>query len=292
MFNVTNPVMTDLEKVHMVSRDRIKLFHDKTRDGEINVLIDESSGVIFLEKCVTNENHYIESPNAAPFDSYFKKYGYFADDLRRFEHVKDFIKNSEYLLDVGCEWGGFLRLSKEFSKKVEGAELNLAAAEYVEKNIGVKVHKGANFVEGAPDLVTMFHVLEHLPNQIEFLKNLYKKMRSGAVLIVEVPHANDFLIKNANCPEFKDFTFWSEHLVLHTLESLEAIINNAGFINTRVSYIQRYGFQNHFGWLNDREPGGHIKYASSYDSDLDKSYCSWHKKNKTSDTLLAIAYKD
>jgi SAM-dependent methyltransferase len=291
MFNITNPVMTDLEKVQMVRRVRIKLFHDKTRDGEFKVLIDESSGVIFLEKCVTSENHYIESPNAAPFDSYFKKYGYFHDDLRRFEYVKEFIKNSEYLLDVGCEWGGFLRLSKEFSKKIEGAELNLAAAKYVEKNIGVKVHKDVKSIEGAPDLVTMFHVLEHLPNQIEFLENLHKKMRPGAVLILEVPHANDFLIKNANCPEFRDFTFWNEHLVLHTQESLEAIINYAGFIKPEVLYIQRYGFLNHFGWLNDRKPGGHVKYAPNYDSDLHKSYCSWHKKNKTSDTLLAIAYK-
>ena len=52
----------------------IKLFHDKTRDGEFNVLIDESSGVIFLEKYVNTENHYIESPNAASFDSYFKNW--------------------------------------------------------------------------------------------------------------------------------------------------------------------------------------------------------------------------
>ncbi|URQ69299.1 class I SAM-dependent methyltransferase [SAR86 cluster bacterium] len=290
-FNITNPVFSDLENVKAINPNTIKLLHDKTRDGSFNVLIDESSGVIFLEKFNIIEDHYIESPGAAGFDSYFNQNGYFEDDLRRFEYLKGFIKNSEYILDVGSEWGGFLNLAKEASKKIEGAELNLAAVKYVENNLGVKVHKDVKFVEDKPDILTMFHVLEHIPNQIDFLKILHDKMCPGAMLVIEVPHANDFLIKNVNLPEFRDFTFWNEHLVLHTEDSLEKIISASGFKNIDISFIQRYGFQNHFGWLNDRKPGGHIKYASRYDSDLNKSYCNWHEKNKTSDTLFAIAYK-
>ena len=80
-------------------------------------------------------------------------------------------------------------------------------------------------------------------------------------------------------------------MVLHTEESLKKIIETAGFINCEVSYVQRYGFQNHFGWIHDRKPGGHIKYASNYDYELEKSYRNWHQKNHTSDTILAIAHK-
>tara|TARA_B110000444_G_C18827142_1_gene590981 strand:- start:333 stop:1217 length:885 start_codon:yes stop_codon:yes gene_type:complete len=290
-FKITNPVFNDLNTIKVINHNQIELFHSKTRDGDFNVLIDKSSGIIFLEEHNIISDHYIESPGAATFDQFFNKHGYYEDDLRRFEYLKPFIEKSKYLLDVGSEWGGFLKLAKGVPQKLEGAELNLVAVEYVEKNTGIKVHKDVNFVDDNPDMLTMFHVLEHIPNQIEFLKILLDKMQSGGMIVIEVPHANDFLIKEIELPEFRDFTFWNEHLVLHTKESLCSVVEASGFINIEVTYVQRYGFQNHFGWLSDKKPGGHIKYKSRYDEDLNKSYCNWHETNETSDTLLCIAYK-
>ena len=34
-------------------------------------------------------------------------------------------------------------------------------------------------------------------------------MNDKTLLIIEVPHADDFLISEYNCNEFKKFTFWS-----------------------------------------------------------------------------------
>ena len=69
------------------------------------------------------------------------------------------------------------------------------------------------------DVVTMFHVFEHLKNPIETLKSIRGKMAIGAKIIIEVPHANDFLISFLDNDKFKSFTFWSEHLILHTRKS-------------------------------------------------------------------------
>ena len=40
----------------------------------------------------------------------------------------------------------------------------------------------------------MFHVLEHIPYQIDTLKLVNSKLKKGGKIIVEVPHAEDFLI--------------------------------------------------------------------------------------------------
>ena len=105
-YKITNPVLKDLKKLEFINEENINLFHSKTRDGEFNVLIDEITGVIFLEQHNICEDHYIESPGAASFDDYFNCNGYFEDDLRRYEYLMPNIKQSKYLLDLGSEWGG------------------------------------------------------------------------------------------------------------------------------------------------------------------------------------------
>lgn len=290
-FNITNPVYNDLLKLNLVDPKNIKLFHNKTRDGKYNVLIDDASGIIFLEENNISIDHYTESPGAGNFNEYFNKNGYYEDDLRRFKLFEPEILKSDYILDVGSEWGGFIKLAKKQANRIDGVEPNQKALSFVEKHLKIKVYKDIKLVNDEPDLITMFHVLEHISNQLEFLKTIFEKMKPGGRIVVEVPHANDFLIKELLLPEFRDFTFWNEHLVLHTEESLNSILKSVGFNEIKISHIQRYGFLNHFGWIYDKKPGGHIRYAQRYDDKLNNSYCSWLEKSKTSDTLICIAYK-
>ena len=53
-------------------------------------------------------------------------------------------------------------------------------------------------------------------------------------MIIEVPHARDFLIETFDINSFKDFTFWSEHLILHTKESLVAFAKESGLKLKRI----------------------------------------------------------
>ena len=77
----------------------------------------------------------------------------------------------------------------------------------------------------------MFHVLEHIPHQIQTLKIIKKNLKKNGKLIIEVPHADDFLLNFDELKEFKDFTFWSEHLILHTFFSLKKFLK---------SWLQKY----------------------------------------------------
>ena len=121
--------------------------------------------------------------------------------------------------------------------------------------------------------------------------NRFRKLKAGGAIIVEVPHAEDFLIQSVDIPEFRAFTFWSEHLVLHTRASLEAVMAAAGFRDVRVLPHQRYGFTNHLHWFLERKPGGHEAFARFENSELEAAYRKAREADLTCDTLIGVGRK-
>ena len=106
-----------------------------------------------------------------------------------------------------------------------------------------------------------------------------------------MPHANDFLIQQKELKEFKDFTFWSEHLILHTYQSLNTILKKSGFKKINISFYQRYNFANHLGWFLKKKPGGHKLFEKFINKNLEDSYSENLKRLRQTDTLIAIAEK-
>ena len=49
---------------------------------------------------------------------------------------------------------------------------------------------------------------------------LLKKLKKKGTLIIKCP-LHDKLLTVSNLKEFRDFTMWSEHLILHTSQSLK-----------------------------------------------------------------------
>jgi len=109
-------------------------------------------------------------------------------------------------------------------------------------------------------------------------------------LVIEVPHANDFLLSTLNNDEFKQFTLWSQHLILHTKESLCRILRYAGFEDIRIEGVQRYPLSNHLNWLANGKAGGHKSPLSLIDSPtLTNAYSDSLARIDATDTLVAIA---
>ena len=98
------------------------------------------------------------------------------------------------------------------------------------------------------------------------------KIKKGGKIIIEVPHAKDILISYFNLESFKSFTFWSEHLILHTRESISRFLTVAGFKDVEVFGIQRYPLANHFYWLKEGKPGGHNILTDLNNKDINNQY--------------------
>ena len=170
--------------------------------------------------------------------------------------------------------------------------MNDSCLNYLKNNFSSSsFYKNITQVEDKPDIITLFHVLEHLPHQLQSLIEFRNTLADNGRIIIEVPHAEDFLIQTVDQPSFRNFTFWSEHLVLHTQTSLKVLMEQAGFSNIEVFGYQRYGFTNHLGWFVDGAPDGHSRYQHLEDFELNESYRKSRVNSSTTDTLIVVATK-
>ncbi|MCF6304626.1 MAG: class I SAM-dependent methyltransferase [Rhodobacteraceae bacterium] len=105
------------------------------------------------------------------------------------------------------------------------------------------------------DLVTMWHVLEHLDDPVGLLRNAFKLLRKGGTLCVEVPNRNDELM--ALSPAFRDRWFMVEHISYFTPALLEKTAWMAApDASIKVTGYQRYGIFNYFHWVHFNKPQG------------------------------------
>ncbi len=88
---------------------------------------------------------------------------------------------------------------------------------------------------------------------------------------------------------FIRFTLWSQHLILHTHQSLRVFLESAGFDPVLIKGVQRYPLANHLQWLAHHKPGGHLSpLAFLLTPDLDRAYAEALAAAGATDTLMAI----
>lgn len=109
----------------------------------------------------------------------------------RVNRIKSFL-NKGNLLDIGCGRGLFLHLMQNEGFTVKGIEFNKEIANYVKKTYDIDVVWGDYdkwmFNESTFDIITMFHVLEHLQQPYEMLMNCHKLLKENGLLIISVPN--------------------------------------------------------------------------------------------------------
>jgi 2-polyprenyl-3-methyl-5-hydroxy-6-metoxy-1,4-benzoquinol methylase len=292
MNKITNPIFKEFIDLKIINKKKIFKISNYTRDKKISVYKDRSSSVIFLERCITSSEYYkLVKYKNNPIKKSLKKNiqtSMLEDDIRRVVQFKKLFLRKK-ILDYGCGWGVFLKNIKK-SKSLTGIELRKECISFIKKNIKkIFVTNNLRNLNGQKyDIITMFHVLEHMPHQVEILKSLKEKLSRHGKIIIEVPCANDFLI-SLDIEDFKKFTFWSEHLVLHTEKSLRQVLKKAGYKKIQITYYQRYNFANHLGWFVNKKPGGHDFFKEITDTEINKNYIKFLKRIKSTDTLIAIA---
>lgn len=95
------------------------------------------------------------------------------------------------VLDVGCGAGGHLDLLKELGWQTYGVEISERAAA-VARGKGHEVWAGDITLACLPtrffDVITMSHVLEHVPSPREVLRRVHDFLRPGGACIIDVPN--------------------------------------------------------------------------------------------------------
>jgi ubiquinone/menaquinone biosynthesis C-methylase UbiE len=99
------------------------------------------------------------------------------------------------LLDIGAGIGQFLHHAKPFFTCVSGTEVSGSAIQIAQQKYGIVLHAGqVEDLELTPesfDNITLFHVLEHVPDPAKLMRRCHTLLRGNGVLFVAVP--NDVL---------------------------------------------------------------------------------------------------
>lgn len=157
--------------------------------------------------------------------------------------LEQFVPKRGKLLEVGSAAGFFLKAAREAGWDARGVEPSRWLAEYgIEKN-GVEILpvtlQDARFPDACFDVVTMWDVLEHVPDPLQDLHEIYRILKPGGVLLVNYPDIGTWMGKLAG----KHWWFLlSVHLTYFAPKTIQAMMEKAGFSDFR--------FKPHFQTLN------------------------------------------
>jgi len=120
------------------------------------------------------------------------------------------------LLDVGAGGGEFTYISSQLGFESMGVEPNIGYSNYAKNQYKANIKTGQLAdVDGKFDIITMFHVMEHIPDPVKTFKKLYGLLNENGSLFIEVPNIESFSQSPNN-------TFFKAHIHYFSASTLTA----------------------------------------------------------------------
>jgi len=112
-------------------------------------------------------------------------------------------KTSGKILDIGTGTGYFSHTMQQKGWQVEAIEKSEQARSFAKKNfnLDIKDDSGLNdFSSGSFDVITLWHVMEHLEHLNETWERLYELLKDDGCLVVAVPNCSSY-----DAQKYKEF---------------------------------------------------------------------------------------
>lgn len=174
-----------------------------------------------------------------------------SDTQRREGFISGEFKKNKSVLDVGSGYGFFLKAISGAGFKAVGLEVSSARRKISKTITNVpllsKGITGPNKTKNRYDIITLFHVLEHIKDPIKLCANLKSYLKKDGTLIIEIPNTNHYLLKINKL--YKDFYWQRAHISYFTPESVTKVLKKAGYRKIKIKGVQRYTFINALHWI-------------------------------------------
>lgn len=174
-------------KDHLVTQETFNLVKDSTYD----MLITEPQPKS-LDDYYQEENYISHSDDVK---SVFEKIYQIVKSYtlrKKIKLINQFSLNGKNILDIGCGTGEFLAYAKNNNWKTFGVEPNLKARQKaLEKKLTI-VEKLELPNTNKFDVITLWHVLEHLPNLQEQIVKIKNLLSDEGTLIIAVPNYKSY----------------------------------------------------------------------------------------------------
>lgn len=180
-------------KDHSVSKETFNLYHDKTIDLVYTYpQPDENT----LPKYYESEDYISHTDSKRTL---FEKAYHFVKGIalkNKLNLINSLQDSKGKILDIGAGTGEFLTVAKE-----DGWECIAVEPSQKAKAIGVK--KGVSYTDSTTvledhscDVITMWHVLEHVPNLDNQIIELKRLLKPNGTILIAVPNFNSFDAKH------------------------------------------------------------------------------------------------
>lgn len=114
---------------------------------------------------------------------------------RKLKLINSFGSEDKQLLDIGCGTGDFLKVAKDNQWNVSGVEPNPNARSIANKktnNSVFDIDQLLKFKKHSFDVITLWHVLEHLPKLENHIAVFESLLKPNGRLVIAVPNYNSF----------------------------------------------------------------------------------------------------
>ena len=211
--------------------------------------------VLFLNSIKTDDGYYEKNYNQIDYyqtkDSkkifmrlLEKVLFIFSSSIKKYlikTNLKKINKNIS-LLDFGCGDGEFLSSLNSNKYEVYGHDRNSTSKELCKKR-GISIYNDGdkkNF-----DVITMWHVIEHINDPIEVLKKLNAILKDNGVIVLQTPNTHSWGFKFGASNWFHLDS--PRHLFLFNKKSIDHMCKDTGFILKKV-YNEFYDYPLDLFW--------------------------------------------
>ncbi len=153
------------------------------------------------------------------------------DHVRFLQRCSPLQDNRRELLDIGCGSGTFLHLARRQGFQPHGMDVSERAVAAAREQYDLPVRQGgigSDAWEGHRfDVITMFHVLEHLAHPRNALIYAAGLLNSGGRLILQVPNVSSFQARLFG-PNWYGLDV-PRHLINYTPRALSLLLQQTGF---------------------------------------------------------------
>ena len=171
--------------------------------------------------------------------------------LKQFKEKADYFDSlfpkGSKILDVGCATGVFLDMMRKLEWEVEGIEVSNELASYAHEKLDIHVHvqdlTKEKLDSGPFQVITMFDVIEHIPDPNLMIKACSDLLVENGLLLLRTPTEEALLrdiakglywttLKKIDFPMLWFYSY--EHLHSFSTNSLENLLVNHGLEVTKV----------------------------------------------------------
>lgn len=200
------------------------------------------------------------------------------------------IQKKGSLLDIGCGTGYFASHMVRKGWTCCGIETDKDARKHAEDAFGLDVYgpeELSNFTSGEFDVVTLWHVLEHLPNPKEVIKEISRLLDNRGTCIIALPNTDSHDAKYYG----KDWAAWDvpRHLWHFNRSSFTKLIEDSDLSLKSVRRMPLDSF--YISLLSERYQGSRWSFIRGMIIGKIGWIYSWFKRDKSS-SLIYILKKE